>query len=289
VKAPPSPPSEDESYLRVLNPQVIPNLGHLRHALFDFDGTLSVLREGWESVMIPLMIACIRGPGSVSPQLSAEIEQEVRAYVDRSTGILTIQQMGWLAEAVRRYGLVADPCTAREYKAQYVEQLMQRVSARRADLRLGRMAPEQGMLAGARSFLEALTSRGTHLYLASGTDHPYVVDEASALGLAGYFDNRIYGALDDSEANDKEQVIRRILDQANLAGTDLLVVGDGPVEIRVAHAAGAIALGVASDEVRRSGWNAHKVRRLEAANADLLVPDFSQARRLAAFLFAEGR
>lgn len=35
-------------WLRVLNPEVTARLGHIRHAPFDFDGTLSVLREGWE-------------------------------------------------------------------------------------------------------------------------------------------------------------------------------------------------------------------------------------------------
>ena len=36
------------------------------------------------------------------------------------------------------------------------------------------------------------------------------------------------------------------------------------------------ALGVASDEVRRRGWNDHKRQRLTWAGADVLIPDFEQ-------------
>jgi hypothetical protein len=57
-------------------------------------------------------------------------------------------------------------------------------------------------------------------------------------------------------------------------------VGDGPVEIREAVARGAVALGIASDEVRRQGWKAGKVARLKAAGAHLLIPDFTSAQAL---------
>ena len=41
------------SWLEVLNPSA--RLGRVRHALFDFDGTISVIRRGWEGIMIPLI------------------------------------------------------------------------------------------------------------------------------------------------------------------------------------------------------------------------------------------
>ena len=34
--------------------------GHVRSALFDFDGTLSLIRQGWQCVMIPLMVEILR-------------------------------------------------------------------------------------------------------------------------------------------------------------------------------------------------------------------------------------
>ena len=35
-----------------------------RHILFDFDGTLSLIREGWPEVMIPLMVDKLQATGT---------------------------------------------------------------------------------------------------------------------------------------------------------------------------------------------------------------------------------
>ena len=284
-----------DSYLRILHPEVQARLGQIRHALFDFDGTLSVLREGWESVMVPVMIESICGQASASP----EIELEVREYVEQSTGILTILQMEWLAEAVRKHGLVSagtqhrdggtehrSPRSAAAYKARYLERLMVRVRERILQVETGACRPDDRMLSGARNFLAGLQERGAKVYLISGTDHADVQREAGVLGLANFFAGRIYGALDEREAHSKDRIIQRILDEHHLFGNELLVVGDGPVEIREARGRGAIALGVASDEVARTGWNEHKIARLIEAGADLLIPDFSQPEELFRLLYS---
>jgi phosphoglycolate phosphatase-like HAD superfamily hydrolase len=140
------------------------------------------------------------------------------------------------------------------------------------------------MVAGARSFLEALAARGLRLYVASGTDHPYMLNEARALGVDGFFNGGLYGAIDEDETHRKERIIERILDEHDLHGDELLVVGDGPVEIREAVSRKALGLGVASDEVARSGWNPAKVVRLTRAGAHFLVPDLSRGQELAAWL-----
>jgi phosphoglycolate phosphatase-like HAD superfamily hydrolase len=273
--------THENTTIKILHPDVQGRLGKIRHALFDFDGTLSVLREGWESVMAPVMIESICGEASPTP----EIEDEVRQYVEQSTGILTILQMEWLAEAVRRHGLAGPPLTAAAYKTRYLERLMVRVRQRILEVETGACQPDDRTLSGARAFLAGLQARGAQLYLISGTDHPDVQREAGVLDLAHFFDGRIYGALDEREAHSKDRIIRRILDDHHLFGDELLVVGDGPVEIREARAHGAIALGVASDEVTRCGWNEHKIARLVKADADLLVPDFSQPESLINLLY----
>ena len=38
--------------------------GRFRSVLFDFDGTLSLIREGWPQVMIPMMTAVLRETGT---------------------------------------------------------------------------------------------------------------------------------------------------------------------------------------------------------------------------------
>lgn len=260
-------------WLEVVNPTA--PLGQVRHALFDFDGTISVIRRGWDAIMIPMMVEMICDGHPPTPA----IEAEVAAFVDRSTGILTIKQMEWLEETVRRYGFARHPQTAREYKRLYNERLLGPVRERIRHIECDAAANSQAardalMIAGARDFLVGLREAGVTLYLASGTDHEYVIAEATALGIAALFGERIYGARDDTEAYTKERIIEHILDRHNLHGAELLVVGDGPVEIRHARERGALALGVAADEEQRQGLDPRKRRRLLDAGADLMVTDF---------------
>ena len=64
--------------------------------LFDFDGTVSTLRFGWEAVMKPLMLEMITGKTGI--EYDAALEKEVDDYINESTGIQTIHQMKWQAE-----------------------------------------------------------------------------------------------------------------------------------------------------------------------------------------------
>lgn len=276
-------------WLEVVNPSV--RLGRVRHALFDFDGTISVIRRGWEAIMISLMVEMICDGHPPTPEIMRRIEAEVAEYVDRSTGILTIKQMQWLEDAVRRHGLARAPqgCrrTAREYKQVYNERLLRPVRQRLSQMDGSQAARDALMIAGARAFLQGLCDRGVILYLASGTDQVYVLEEVAALGIAELFGEHIYGARDDTEAYTKERVIQRILDEHGLRGEELLVVGDGPVEMRHAKARGAVPLGVASDEERRQGLDPRKRQRLLVAGADLIVTDFLHHDGLLRYLLAE--
>ena len=81
--------------------------------------------------------------------------------------------------------------------------------------------------------------------------------------------------------------IGKILAQAGRE-TQVLVFGDGPVELREAKKRGGYAVGILSDEVRRHGLHPAKRERLVLAGADLLIPDFSWAEQLLSLLFPNG-
>jgi phosphoglycolate phosphatase-like HAD superfamily hydrolase len=129
--------------------------------------------------------------------------------------------------------------------------------------------------------LRVLAGKGLQLYLASGTDQADVDREAEDLGYRALFGGRIFGAVGDVTIEAKRIVLERIM---NSIGEDaqkhILMFGDGPVEMREMHKRGGYAVGVASDEVRRYGWNDAKRRRLIEAGADLIIPDFSQLERI---------
>ncbi|MBQ8955229.1 MAG: HAD family hydrolase, partial [Clostridia bacterium] len=198
----------------------------VRAVLFDFDGTVSTLRFGWEEVMKPLMLEMISGGQS----WNAALEREVDAYIDESTGIQTILQMQWLAGAVRAHGMnPGAPDDPWWYKAEYNRRLMERVNGRLRALSSGAAAPDAFLMAGSEGFLRALKEKGARLYVASGTDDPDVKNEAAALGVAKYFD-AIAGAPLGGTSCSKEQVIARLMAEEGLSGADFAVIGDGKVE-----------------------------------------------------------
>jgi bifunctional ADP-heptose synthase (sugar kinase/adenylyltransferase)/phosphoglycolate phosphatase-like HAD superfamily hydrolase len=251
-------------------------------ALFDHDGTLSTLRQGWEDVMEPVMIRAILGPqfDEADEALYGRVVRRVREYVDQTTGIQTITQMEGLVGMVHEFGCVpaGDIRDAAGYKHIYNDALMKLVRQRLVKFSRGELGVEDLTLKGAVAFLHRLRASGVRLYLASGTDRHDVVAEATALGYAELFEGRIYGAESGSRQEAKKTVIGRILAELGPSRMCALAAfGDGPVEIRETRKAGGLTVGVASDEVRRFGLNPDKRRRLIRAGADLVVPDFSQA------------
>lgn len=253
-------------------------------AVFDHDGTLSTLREGWEEVMRPMMAEAILG-ASADPGLRRRVEARVAKFVDETTGIQTLVQMHGLVELVHEFGRVPaseilDPAG---YKRLYNDALMARVRVRQAGLLAGTLSPSDFTIAGAAAFVRLLQAAGVRLALASGTDQADVEAEATALGYADAFAGGIHGAVGDIAREAKREVLERILREAEPDGT-VVVFGDGPVEMREAKRFGAYAVGVASDEVRRRGLNLRKRSRLLAAGADAIVPDFADPEPLLAAL-----
>jgi phosphoglycolate phosphatase len=257
--------------------------GRFRFVLFDFDGTLSLIREGWPQIMIPMMVEVLRQTGTA--ESDAELTAAVEDFVMRLNGRQTIYQMMQLAEEVRRRG--GQPLDPLAYKHRYHDLLMARIHSRLADLESGAAAPEQWTVPGSHALLEELRCRGLKLYLASGTDLKYVRREADLLGLTPYFGPHVYGAVDDYQQFSKRMVIERILAENQLPGEELLGFGDGFVEIEEIKRAGGVAVAVASDEVQRRGVHAWKRQRLIRAGADLVIPEYRRHQRLLAYLMGE--
>jgi phosphoglycolate phosphatase len=267
--------------IEVLNPD-LPR-GRFRSVLFDFDGTLSLIREGWPQVMIPMMVEELRRTGTKESE--AELHAAVEEFVMRLNGRQTIYQMMQLADEVRRRG--GKPLEPLAYKHRYHDRLMARIEGRLADLRAGTTTADEWTVPGSHALLEQLRRRGMTLYLASGTDLKYVRQEADLLGVAPYFGEHIYGALDDYQNFSKKMIIDRILEENGLHGEELLGFGDGFVEIEEVKQVGGVAVAVASDETARRGVNAWKRDRLVRAGADMVIPEYRQHERLLRYLFAE--
>jgi phosphoglycolate phosphatase-like HAD superfamily hydrolase len=244
--------------------------GDFRAAIFDFDGTLSLLRRNWQGVMAPMMVETLQAAGTgESPEQLREIVDE---FIARLTGRQTIYQMIRLAEEVERRGGAAR--TPLEYKREYHDRLWVEVGRRVASVREGRAPPETALVPGAAELLAALHAAGIRLYLASGTDEHYVRDELAVLGLDRWFEGRVYGAQDDYQKFSKAMIVDRIIQDAGLQGPQLLGFGDGFVEIEEVRRVGGVAVGVASEENQCREVDLTKRRRLIEAGADLIIPHY---------------
>ena len=281
-------------YLKRTNIELCTSLDDLKaakieHVVFDHDGTISTLREGWPPIMEKMMVRAILGDqyDSIEAHVYQRVADHVKEYIDKSTGIQTILQMEALVEMIKSFGFIPaeDILTELQYKALYNQQLLKMVNQRIATLARKNFEASDYTLKGAVDFLAELSQRGLTLYLASGTDLNDTRREAEMLGYAHYFNGGIFGSVDDIKKFSKKLLIEKILKENNLSGQNLAVIGDGPVEIRECRKKGGVAIGVGSDEVRRYGLNASKRRRLIRAGCDIVIPDFSQHRLLLDWLF----
>jgi phosphoglycolate phosphatase len=253
-----------------------------RIVLFDFDGTLSLIRTGWLHVMVPMMVELLAALRTGESE--ADLRQVVEDFVWRLTGQDTIYQMIALAGEIRRRG--GQPLDPLTYKKRYLERLWNVIGSRVEELRRNECSPDKYMVPGSRAILEALRERGLRMYLASGTDDSDTKAEAALLDVARYFDG-IYGALDDYRSFSKRALIERILHEPGVDGEQLLGFGDGYVEIEEIRNARGVTVGVATDEPACQAVNEWKRQRLIGVGADYIVPNFLSFQPLLETLFRQ--
>lgn len=273
----------DNSEIEICS-QNLPEFKNIEHIVFDHDGTISTLRQGWEQVMEPVMVKAILGEcyQNADETLYHKVLNRVRDYIFKSTGIETLVQMEALVELVKEFGIVPQSGILDRYgyKEIYNNALMNIVNHRIDKFKKGELSIDDFTVKGSIAFLKALRKKGVKLYLVSGTDEVDVKTEAGILGYSGLFDGGIYGALNDTKTSTKKRVIRRIIKENKLDESKMAAFGDGPVELRESVKVKGIAVGVASDEVRRFGLNTEKRVRLIKAGAHIIIPDFSDKLHL---------
>lgn len=257
-------------------PSFAPRPG-ISHVLFDFDGTLSIIREGWPDVMVPMFTEYLPPvPGETAEQR----RQLAMDDIMRLNGKQTIYQMIQLAERITERG--GTPREPLWYKHEYLRRLEERIASRVAGVKGGTIPYDDLLVHGTRALLTDLRRRGLALYLASGTDEQFVKQEAELLQLTEFFGPHIYGALDDYKLFSKKMVIDRLLRENAIPGAQLLAFGDGYVEIQNTKEVGGLAVAVASDEAHNGSgqFDEWKRQRLTGVGADVVIPDYRDAPAL---------
>jgi len=257
------------------------NASAARVVLFDFDGTLSLIRSGWMDVMVPMMVEMLAEAGS--GESAEDLRKVVEDYVWRLTGQETVYQMIELARQVElRGGRPLDPLV---YKRIYLDRLWQRIRDRVRNLESGDVAPDEYLVPGSRTLLEELRERGMRLYLASGTDEEYMRRETELLDLTRYFDGGVFGAIDDYRRFSKGILIRRIIGEMEFRGAQFLGFGDGYVEIEEVKNVGGTAVGLATAEPECRTVDEWKRQRLIGVGADFIAPNYLELDEMLEALF----
>lgn len=267
----------------------LPKKLKLKNVIFDHDGTISTLREGWEFVMHDVMILQICGDhlNDLSTEEYNRLSLRCEKFINDTTGIQTIIQMQGLREIVLEEGYIPhnEVKTPSQYKKIYLDELMISVDDRINKFNRGERSIADFTILGSVEFLKEMSKKDFDIFLASGTDEKNVIEEANALGYGNKFSGGIRGSKGNEIGDAKKIVINRIIEEGHCDGENLMVIGDGPVEIIEGRKVGAFCIGVASDEVRRHGLNLKKRTRLIRAGANIIIPDFSQLNDLLKIIF----
>ena len=254
----------------------------LRHALFDWDGTLSFIRAGWGEVMLEVFLDHLP---PVPGEDAAARRHLAHDDIWRLNGKPTIHQMQCLSDRVTERGGTA--LAASEYQSQYAHRLGAVVQQRIDSVRSGRIPVAAMQPPGALACLHALRDRGLVLHVVSGTEVHYVRAEVEALGLVELFGGRVHGPTGPGDRTyTKRGVMDAVLAADGLPGSALLAFGDGHVEIEQAKAVGGTAIAVATDEEHFGSGHidAAKRTRLSAMGADVVIPDYSDLAALLSVL-----
>lgn len=251
-----------------------------KYAIFDFDGTVSLLRQGWQPIMYEYFTdELMKCPNVPSRDI---VEKTVVDFVDFLTGKQTIFQCIHLRDEILKYGGI--PKTPLEYKSEYLRRLNEHIKNRKDNLRNG-ADPSPYLVPGIKDFLQELVNEGIDCFLTSGTDEKDVIEEAELLNIAHFFKG-IHGATDENSTScSKEQVLNDLINSKSIRGSDVITFGDGFVEIELAKKVGSYAVAVATNEEKKdSSINEWKRNRLLKAECDCIIPDFSNSNRLMGFL-----
>ncbi len=244
--------------------------GDFRVAVFDFDGTLSLLREGWARVMADMGVELLDDPSAF-----AALELEMLML----SGQPSVFQMERLRTIAAEHGKPSP--TSAELLAEFNRRLTALTEDRLTSLTNGTDPPEAWAVAGTHELLTDLRDRGLTLVLASGTPMEAVRAESELLKLSGFFGDRVYAP--DGAFGEFSK--RAVIEGLGVTGRELIGFGDGYAETVEVKRAGGVAVGLATVEAGRGGLNPVKRRMLLDLGADAILPHYDPAGELAAWLF----
>src|SRR4030042_1062961 len=252
---------------------------NIKVALFDFDGTLSLERDGWIDLIVDTFVDELVKASDIT---KAKALEWCLVYIQGTIGIPTYLQAEGLANKITSLGVKAE--NPQVYKDKYNQKLVELVNNRRKTI-----PPEKLRVKGSLELVELLAKKlgKENLYLASGSDIDAVLESIKFLGFERFFsEENIVGAGSnhDPRVCAKEYVIDELVRRRGLKPGELLCFGDGFPELSYTCKVGGISVGVLTNDVTLNYPDyftiSKKRERLIMAGAHILVPDFGEASKL---------
>lgn len=249
----------------------------VRHVVFDFDGTLSLVRGGWAEIMVEQFLEHLPEHGADTP---LAVRQSVLHDILALNGKPTIYQMQLLADMVVQQG--GEPDSPDNYNLDFQRRLRTKLTERLHDIRTNPGRRDYYLVHEARTVLTLLRDRDIVIHLLSGTAKADLLIESEALGIAEFLGERIYGPENLKPGFSKRDVFEQIVRQHSLSPGELMCFGDGAVEIMDTRHFEGLAIAVASDESANGSGrlDENKKSHLLKAGAHAVIPDYRQAKKL---------
>jgi phosphoglycolate phosphatase-like HAD superfamily hydrolase len=251
--------------------------------MFDFDGTVGLLRAGWHDVLLSFHTEVLRATPRGKEMEVNSILKLIKEYIETNIGKPPVYQSYSLVNAVRELG--GEPCSAEEYNEIYSQRLSALCEPRRESLRRGLANANDFIVSGVVRMLAMLRTRNIKIYMASGTEEHFISEDVKLLRIDNFFDGGVFGSQPDPAAFSKKIMVERILAENKIDGSELLGVGDGATEIIAVSEAGGFNIGVASDENGKQIVDTWKRRQLINAGADWIIPNYNDTNQLEERLF----
>ncbi len=170
-----------------------------------------------------------------------------------------------VADAASRAGIVLDLELHSQFRRRYQQCLVEEMAM---------PGPRKGVLPGVRALLDRLQARrDAFLALLTGNYSDAARVKLEYFDLWRYFSCGAYG----EEAGERYQLVPVAVERARACGADaaaldrVIVVGDTPFDVACAHAAGALAVAVAT--------GGHSAGELAQSGADVVFEDLTDSER----------
>lgn len=210
--------------------------------------------------------------------ISDELIREVNDWIARNNGKPTWHQMACLRTQLLERGCQAQ--AVETYLDQFHELLAAQTRPRLESLTKGTCSSENWQVPGAGELLRDLANRGFHLHLASGTEKAAVVRELALLKLDHWFGEEVSAPHQGDPAFTKESALLETCQKVGATPSEVLAIGDGPVEIEVASRLGGWTLGVAGHEDNRQGFDPWVADKLKQSGAHALIDHYTPVNQL---------